>query len=261
VSLPQNVNFRSTLAFVTDGANTFCERAVGGVADYPTVTAQGNNVGWESGSGFAGLNGNAANDPRIAGLNVCSVGGVFRIDLPAPGAYPIRIAVGDKQYASATSLQIKDTTTPVGIEITGATSAPQRFKDAEDTELSQTTWPSSNVAENLTFVTTIARFVDNVGGSPLAHISVGAAIPVTTKIIALVVARRLTDRPGEIEFTIEWTLSVRGEVNGTVSLLQDAAFATDAAITAALRAQLAAYVSIATGQSFVASDVRGLSYG
>jgi hypothetical protein len=82
-----------------------------------------------------------------------------------------------------------------------------------------------------------------------------------TKIIALLRDRRLTDTPGEIEFSIEWTLTVRGEANGTVTLTQDASAATDAELTDSLRTQLAAYVSTATGQSFVAADVRGLSYG
>jgi hypothetical protein len=84
---------------------------------------------------------------------------------------------------------------------------------------------------------------------------------VTTQIIALIRDRKITSVPGEIEFSIEWTLSVYGEVNGTVMLQQDVSTATDAAVTASLRTQLAAYVSGETGQSFIASDVHGLSYG
>lgn len=83
----------------------------------------------------------------------------------------------------------------------------------------------------------------------------------TTKVLALLRDCRLTDTPGVIEYAIEWTLLVRGEVNGTATLLQDTSTATDADITSALRTQLAAYVSTATGQSFVAADVRGLSFG
>jgi hypothetical protein len=88
-----------------------------------------------------------------------------------------------------------------------------------------------------------------------------SSIGISTKIMALIRDRRITETPGVMEFSIEWTLSVAGEVNGTVPLLQDCSTATDAEIETALRAQLATYVSGATGQSFSGADVSGLTYG
>jgi hypothetical protein len=82
-----------------------------------------------------------------------------------------------------------------------------------------------------------------------------------TKIIALIRDRRLTETPGEIEFSIEWSLSVSGQPNGTVPLIQNASTQTDHNVLEALKVQLAAFVSGVTGQPFVASDVRGLYYG
>lgn len=91
--------------------------------------------------------------------------------------------------------------------------------------------------------------------------SAGSAEGGSTKVIAWLLDRKLTETPGEIEFTISWTLSIPDQPNGVVALVQDASIISDAALTIALRAQLAAYVSMQTGQSFTSSDVRGLSFG
>ena len=183
--MADNVNFRSTLGYVTDAANTFAELTIGG--DYPTVAPWGRNVSWEGGATVQARDRNSGNDPRIAGLgftNAVTDQYTFRIDLAAAGTYPIALAAGDPSYATAVNITIQDSATVLGTPISGSTSAPQRFKDATNTEYTQATWPSSQTPVNFTFATTILRVIvgDGVNGGHINHVSVGAAL-VSTAIL------------------------------------------------------------------------------
>lgn len=179
MSFPQLINFRQTALYISDNANTYPELSSG--INYPTTTAQGNTVGWETVyNGVSGRNRNSGNVPELAGCFVGTTGDrpIYRIDLPATGTYPIRLAGGEANYAALVPVEIQDTTTSLGSPITGSTSAGQRFKDATNTEYTNATWSGSNTAVNFTFTTTIARFIfGNGSGLPqFAHINVGAAV-------------------------------------------------------------------------------------
>lgn len=159
MTMPQGVAFRSTLGFVTDGPNTFAELAEF-IDDYPTVTAQGNTVGWELiTDDLVPQNGDAANDPRIAGATYCNGSGTFRMDLPAAGTYQISVACGHPLSSASVAMEIKDDVLSLGSPVSGTTSAAQRFKDITNTEYTQLTWPTSNTPVNYEFATTIARFL------------------------------------------------------------------------------------------------------
>jgi hypothetical protein len=97
VALPQGIAFRSTVGFVTDGANDYAEvLAIGSYPNYPTTSTQGNTVGWEQ-APTSKFDYNAGADPRIAGIHgrTSAATADYRIDLPSTGSYNVRSAIGD----------------------------------------------------------------------------------------------------------------------------------------------------------------------
>jgi hypothetical protein len=179
MAYPQGIDFRSTSGYVTDPTNCNVEVDNSGTPTYPRTTTQGNTVGWET-TGLQGRNRNSGNDARIAGMHF-GVGNAncdFRMDLPATGSYLISLAVGDPNYACNVLVDLIDTSASLGSLSTGATSAAQRFKDAINTEYTQTTWPTSQTPVSKTFATTICRFrVKPSAGtdSRICHVFVQAA--------------------------------------------------------------------------------------
>ena len=171
-------NFRSTLAFVTDGANeTFINAGV----SYPTTTViDGDSVtyGFEDfiSSGRT-IDMNSGIDPRLAGVAGVVVGEPevrFRIDLPATGSYEIRTAWGDGANPRVQTGEIRDTNTAF-ITISGTT-ATGEFRDATNvTRTSSADWVANNVTVTRTMASTILRAVIQVpasDASTLAHIAV-----------------------------------------------------------------------------------------
>lgn len=185
--MQQGVNHRLTLAYVTDGALEDFESAdPSGNQDYPRTTLQGNTVGWETVSGgYQARNRSNAIDRRLAGhvRNDLVAPFDFRIDLPAPGNYRVRAAMGDAVYAATCGLDLYDGSTSLGTLCSGTTSAAGRFFDATGTELTAAAWPGSNGAVVKTFASTICRFRCTVVSAPLAHVYVetvtaaGVAMP------------------------------------------------------------------------------------
>ena len=194
--LPQGINFRATSGYVTDGANEDAETFIDafGAGNYPRTSAQGNTVGWESGSqSLYSRDRVSTQDQRLAGLSFEAGNGYanYRIDLLSPGTHNIRAASGDGNYSGPVSLDLYDSTASLGSLMTGSTSAANHFKDATDTEYSAAAWPGSNTAVAKTFASTICRFrlnpaviSDNVR---LCHVYIenaggGAAVPIMGQI-------------------------------------------------------------------------------
>ncbi len=179
MAYPQGINFRATLAFVTDGASEAFE-ITSGVVNYPHTSAQGNNVGWETATSLDVRDRNSGVDVRLAGINFVSNPSTsdYRLDLSATGSWDINLAAGDYTYAQGPiKVEVFDTAASLGVLCNATTSAGQRWLDAKGTELNATTWPSSNVAQSVTFTTTICRI--RLGGaasasSTISHVKLTA---------------------------------------------------------------------------------------
>ncbi len=186
MSFPQGINFRDTAGYVTDGTNYDNSNSSRG--SYPWVTSQGNSVGWVDASTIQFRNRNASNDPRLAGLNYTNdLGNSFRIDLPAPGVYLIGISVGDNDSGQSVGYDLYDNVTSLGSLTTGTTSAAQRYKDATNTEYTDTTWPTSQTLVSKTFASTI-----------LLVTSTAAVACITSLYVAAAGSSPTADKPGNM---------------------------------------------------------------
>lgn len=211
MTMPQNIAFRNTLGYVTDEANTYAELFAGFLDNYPVVTPQGNNVGWDLLTNeLFSQDGVAANDPRIAGASWGdNLGARYRIDLPATGMYPIGVACGHPLGASAVGLELRDgNLTSLGFLVSGSTSAAQRFKDITNTEYTQLTWPTSSLTVNYTFATTIARFALGQNES-IAYISIGERV--VGPVRAVVAYRDVAGIGGENPLKLIYTVTFFGD--------------------------------------------------
>jgi hypothetical protein len=140
-------DFRDQLGFVTDPTD-----GTGALAleSYP-VTRNGVTFGWDFGS-ISTADRNAGIDARLAGINYSTGIANFRVDLPAPGIYKVRLAMGDagSSQTSATAT-IKDGSTPL-LTIGPHALTVGQFWDGADVEWSSANWPGSNsVSAALTF--------------------------------------------------------------------------------------------------------------
>ncbi len=182
MAFPQGINFRTTVGFVTDGANEDPEAfASGGSGTYPRVTAQGNTVGWEGTPTIVTRDRDAGNDRRLAGIhynNDVTAVLTYRIDLPSAGTYQVNWASGDPNYVATTAVDLYDTTTRLrGLSAT-ATLAADNFRDATDVNRTAATWPTDNAAITATFSTTILRLKsvpDSANNMIFTHVRVAAS--------------------------------------------------------------------------------------
>lgn len=178
MAYPQGIDFRATLGFVTDPANYNFEPDPGGTTpSYPRTTPQGNTVGWETLTNAPAFRDrNAGNDARIAGgvLMGAADADVYRFDLPATGNYNIGLGAGDAVYTAVVGVSLFDTNSSLGALTTGSTSASQRFKDANNIEYTNVTWPTTQATILKTFATTICRFKP-VASSEMANFYVASA--------------------------------------------------------------------------------------
>ena len=202
MAFEQNINFRSTSGYVTDAAKTHVQTAI--TADYPATPAAGDSaaVGYTviGPDGVDSRDRNSGNDARLAGLHFNYGSGVnsvsrYRIDLPAPGDYVISVALGDANAGQTTECEVFDDTASLGVLVSGTTSAAQRFKDATNTQLTETTWPTSAATVTKTFTTSVAIFKLGAGGAtPVwAHISIKAATGGSTYGVSASDAATATD--------------------------------------------------------------------
>ncbi|MHA2642886.1 MAG: hypothetical protein V2G41_09590 [bacterium JZ-2024 1] len=153
-------NFRATAAFVGDGANEVY--VLGDV--YPTSRG-GATFGWTTSIGGNTRDRSSSVDRRLAGVNFSddAVSQNFRVDLPAPGKYRIRVALGDASFAYNNSqvIEIFDSgVSKLRIPATGKQStAAGSFMDAVGTVLTAANWPPQNQYVEIVFSTTQANFL------------------------------------------------------------------------------------------------------
>lgn len=174
MSIDVGFNFRSTLAFVTDGANEyFVPGSTGSL--YP-VTIGGLQCGWTTDIGASVRNRASGIDRRLSGIHFNNVvGKTFRVDLPATGDYDIYLAAGDTTVGNSYNWDLCDNAT-VFKSLSGNLSAVNRWVDANGTELTTSTWPTSNVPVRWTFTSTIFKLVINAvsgsGNNVIAHLRI-----------------------------------------------------------------------------------------
>jgi hypothetical protein len=173
MAYPQGINFRSSLAYVTDGANNSMENANNAAGtSYPRTTAQGNTVGWESPGPGNVRDRSSAVDARLAGVNFMGVGNFnFRFDLPAAGSYNVRLAAGDATQSVDANWDLYDSGSLLGNLSTGTSGAAGNFRDASNTVRTAAAWPGSNTAVPFTFITAICRFKAGTGAGSLNNIA------------------------------------------------------------------------------------------
>lgn len=185
-------NFRSSLAFVTDGSNEQMVSNSAGDGLYPTTdTIGGESVtyGWDVATTIR--NRDAGIDQRLAGLHFWGSAGdteaVFRIDLPATGSYKIRLAVGDASFDQNNHwVDVRDNGS-VLFNVGGGTvdTVTAHFLDANGTDHTAAAWPGSNTQRSITMSSTVLQVaIRTVGGvtqGQLAHVEVEQVTGRTTR--------------------------------------------------------------------------------
>lgn len=171
------LNFRSTIAFVTDGSGETYVR----VDTYPT-TRGGLTFGYTSLTGLEFRDRSASLDRRIAGMHFGPAAGrTFRFDLPGgAGTYRVRVLFGDNDIGWSHQCVIKDGAGGSTLATITGTTSSARWLDADGT----TSITAANVAADafgdveLTFTASVAEFVFGNGSSSphstIAHIAVEA---------------------------------------------------------------------------------------
>lgn len=140
---------------------------------YPTVTAQGNTVGWEQ-VGYDPFKFNISSSPsvdvRLAGSRgngIAGAPGIYRVNLPAAGTYRIRCAAGRYDSIRGANIRIFDNSSllseiipPQGLSAAGS------YIDASNVELTAANWPSLNQSVDLTFTSSTLRVYN--AGQPIS---------------------------------------------------------------------------------------------
>lgn len=157
MALPQAINFRETIGYVSDGENQHAELTQSAL-NYPTLTSQNNNVGWSVGGSYAARNRSNTNPAHLAGVHYATknVNAEYRIDLPSPGVHIIRLAAGDAVAAARMHIQIMDNTTMLTEIGPLTTGGANHFIDASGVNhTSPANWDENNSSIELTFSTTV----------------------------------------------------------------------------------------------------------
>lgn len=183
---PIAFNFRRTATFVSDGAGETYSNIQSDL--YPT-TRDGRTFGWAwTNSGpwnITADNTNATIDRRLAGsafvYNVDTA--AFRVDLPGPGRYRIRLAVGSHAAGTFPRVRLLDggaeftrLSVPTNAYPWGYLSAG-RWMDAAGNRMSTAEWPTTNAAierqfQSSTFVVVLGDPASgNADATALSHVS------------------------------------------------------------------------------------------
>lgn len=191
-SFDAGFDFRATSAYVTDPAGSYF---VGATA-YPT-TSDGITYGWTSTTGLGTRNRSTSVDPRLAGVVFRSSGtsayNDFRVDLPAPGAYEISIALGDVGSGqSGEYAEIYDGTTLLAtVNAANASQPAGSFFDMQSNLYTMANFFTSEVPSTLTFSTTqlivrIGTANSATGNDTVAwlHVTSAIAAPAVTTTAA-----------------------------------------------------------------------------
>ncbi len=199
------IDFRQTAGYVTDPGNATYDLG----AAYP-VTENGTTFGWTSpNQASAARNRSTSVNARLAGVNQVYANnqtGRWRLDLPAPGAYTIRVAMGDQGFAHPyQSIRIYDATTLVAT-VTGPNgTGVNQYMDATGVvRTSDTDWVANEVGIPLTFATTELNIAigDTTHPSTIAHFgfapiagAAAAAVVVVSSVLVSPTTTKLT--PGQ----------------------------------------------------------------
>ncbi|MFZ5610183.1 MAG: hypothetical protein ACOY99_11315 [Pseudomonadota bacterium] len=145
---------------------------------YP-VTRDGQTFGWDNTGGLTRANRSNAVDARLAGVHSHLATKIrnFSVDLPAPGQYQIRLALGDEGFAqTAQRIQVLDGATVLLDIAPGSTNAAQFYDASNVLRTSVADWVANNAAATLTFTGSIATFrlgdASLSGYWALAHVSI-----------------------------------------------------------------------------------------
>ena len=173
------LNFRDTLAFVTDGTG---ETGVEDGDNYPT-TRDSITFGLDSGTNVQERDRSSGVDAKFAGIwenNTSFNPAVIRVDLPNTGTYDVRGAFGDTSF-STTELYIsfQDNTTEFAT-ITEATGpAENEYYDASGVLRTEANWVANNAAIQRVFTSTILRVRlgrddggGGIRGGKIAHLQI-----------------------------------------------------------------------------------------
>jgi hypothetical protein len=170
-SWSRSFSFRATAGYVTDPAGTtYVLRA----DRYPT-TRGGVTFGWEH---DVEMRDRSRTVPLLVGVaHLPSTWGLtnteFRVDLPGPGRYRIRWALGDQGYANRAFLDLRDDNA-VLLAVPNQVVPIGQFLDATLVRRSAANWPTQNVAREFTFASSTLRVVlkrPADSASVIAHLS------------------------------------------------------------------------------------------
>jgi hypothetical protein len=167
VSWDKGFNFRGTIGFVTDGqGETY---SLGNL--YPE-TRNGVTFGFTTDATSNTVN-RSVIDRRLSGTSTHSSAPPvkFKIDLPAPGNYFLKLAIGDEANAeTGIKLVVRDSDRLL-FTITGATGIAE-FLDANGTLFTAAAWPNGNRTRLITVSSKLLQveWGDGVGSTGLAHI-------------------------------------------------------------------------------------------
>lgn len=157
MALPQGIYFRST-DNQTDPTN--CDADTATTLNYPTTSAQGNNVGYESRT-FANsaADRDVTTDVRLKGIHYVSKTETvtYRIDVPSAGSYNTRIAIGDSGFGHPLRCQIIDGTTTLS-DCHAASSGNEWIDATNVARTSESNWVNNNALFATTLSGAFVRF-------------------------------------------------------------------------------------------------------
>lgn len=169
------LNFRATSGYVTDPPGS---TYVLGTDAYPT-TRSGVTFGYESGFTSTNTRNRSTSTPILAGVHYEPGDAVprFRVDLPSPGTYGIRLAAGDSIANYSEWLLLDDSTSKVASNTT--TTDASQFVDASDTlRSSKADWIANNAEITVVFSSAILRIdmnykgIDNPVAAVMSHLEI-----------------------------------------------------------------------------------------
>jgi hypothetical protein len=172
------INFRATAGYVTDATDqTYDLGAVYPVTRSTTGTGQSVTFGWDRDLTSRMRDRNNALDPRLAGAMQQFSGSdtdLFRIDLPASGAWTVRVAAGDTS-AKYSDFQFLDSDGST-VLLTGAETSVSADNYVDATNVARTSaadWVSNNATGSITLSGTTAyfRINPNAGVGAVAHLN------------------------------------------------------------------------------------------
>lgn len=169
MSVDIGFDMRGTVGYVTDPAN--CTYLLGTInGDTYPVTRAGYTFGWNAnGAGVAvvGIDRNAGQDPRLAGINFSGAGNsaVFQLDV-SPATFDIYLAIGDAGgTTSQTIIDIYDDTSLLWT-VTQVSTTGNSFTDSQGNEYTAANWPGSNQPRSAIITSTKLRLhLRAVGGA------------------------------------------------------------------------------------------------